>query len=191
MSAKTGNARLESEVKQERGNSQDLRKMLADERNVMSTMDMEHQQQLVELEQRHQEKVPPSFHNSLPDMDWNLLLLPLSSPYLSSLPGPLLSEPTAEQSRVWWGKAEGWRLFRGHGASTAPSSAGVFGSVPSDSAAALQHEVNIWFVLLGGQTAGTDWGKWETRGAEWAIQTGQRQKCTVWLKYYFIKSVLM
>lgn len=31
--------------------------MLADERNVMSTMDMEHQQQLVELEQRHQEKV--------------------------------------------------------------------------------------------------------------------------------------
>lgn len=39
------------------GNAQDLRKMLADERSVMSTMDMEHQQQLVELEQRHQEKV--------------------------------------------------------------------------------------------------------------------------------------
>lgn len=35
--------------------------MLADERNVMSTMDMEHQQQLVELEQRHQEKVPNTF----------------------------------------------------------------------------------------------------------------------------------
>lgn len=31
--------------------------MLADERNVMSTMDVEHQQQLVELEQRHEEKV--------------------------------------------------------------------------------------------------------------------------------------
>ncbi|XP_042286191.1 kinesin family member 4 [Thunnus maccoyii] len=57
VSAKTASAKLESEVKQEKGNSQDLRKMLADERNVMSTMDMEHQQQLVELEQRHQEKV--------------------------------------------------------------------------------------------------------------------------------------
>uniref|UniRef100_A0A3B4ZCP2 Kinesin family member 4A n=1 Tax=Stegastes partitus TaxID=144197 RepID=A0A3B4ZCP2_9TELE len=57
VSAKTASAKLESEVKQEKGNAQDLRKMLADERNVMSTMDMEHQQQLVELEQRHQEKV--------------------------------------------------------------------------------------------------------------------------------------
>lgn len=57
MSAKTASAKLESEVKQEKGNAQDLRKMLADERSVMSTMDMEHQQQLVELEQRHQEKV--------------------------------------------------------------------------------------------------------------------------------------
>nr|XP_019941626.1 PREDICTED: chromosome-associated kinesin KIF4A [Paralichthys olivaceus] len=57
VSAKTASSKLESEVKQEKGNSQDLRKMLADERNVMSTMDMEHQQQLVELEQEHQEKV--------------------------------------------------------------------------------------------------------------------------------------
>uniref|UniRef100_A0A3Q3VZ09 Kinesin motor domain-containing protein n=1 Tax=Mola mola TaxID=94237 RepID=A0A3Q3VZ09_MOLML len=57
LSAKTSCAKLESEVKQEKGNSQDLRKLLADERSVMSTMDMEHQQQLVELEQRHQEKV--------------------------------------------------------------------------------------------------------------------------------------
>lgn len=57
VSAKTASARLESDIKQEKGTSQDLRKMLADERNVMSTMDMEHQQQLVELEQRHQEKV--------------------------------------------------------------------------------------------------------------------------------------
>lgn len=57
VSAKTASAKLESELKQEKGNSQDIRKMLADERNVMSTMDMEHQQQLVELEQRHQEKV--------------------------------------------------------------------------------------------------------------------------------------
>lgn len=62
MSAKTANAKLESEVKQEKGNIQDLRKMLADERNVMSTMDMEHQQQLVELEQGHQEKVPVTFN---------------------------------------------------------------------------------------------------------------------------------
>uniref|UniRef100_A0A4W6F455 Kinesin-like protein n=1 Tax=Lates calcarifer TaxID=8187 RepID=A0A4W6F455_LATCA len=56
VSAKTASAKLESELKQEKGNAQDLRKMLADERNVMSTMDMEHQQQLVDLEQRHQEK---------------------------------------------------------------------------------------------------------------------------------------
>lgn len=55
--AKTAGAKLESDLKQEKGNSQDLRKMLAEERNVMSTMDMEHQQQLVELEERHQEKV--------------------------------------------------------------------------------------------------------------------------------------
>lgn len=61
MSAKTASAKLESEVKQEKGNGQDLRKMLADERNVMSTMDMEHQLQLVELEQRHQEKVLIAF----------------------------------------------------------------------------------------------------------------------------------
>lgn len=65
VSAKTANAKLESEVKQEKGNTQDLRKMLADERNVMSTMDMEHQQQLVELEQGHQEKVP------VPLLSWN------------------------------------------------------------------------------------------------------------------------
>ncbi|KAA8587196.1 hypothetical protein FQN60_001032 [Etheostoma spectabile] len=57
LSAKTASAKLESELKQEMGNAQDLRKMLADERNVMSTMDMEHQQQLVDLEERHQEKV--------------------------------------------------------------------------------------------------------------------------------------
>ncbi|XP_061596036.1 kinesin family member 4 [Cololabis saira] len=57
VSAKTACGKLESELKQEKGNAQDLRKLVADERNVMSTMDMEHQQQLVELEQRHQEKV--------------------------------------------------------------------------------------------------------------------------------------
>lgn len=57
MSAKTASGKLESELKQEMGNAQDLRKMLADERCVMSTMDVEHQQLLLELEQRHQEKV--------------------------------------------------------------------------------------------------------------------------------------
>uniref|UniRef100_A0A8C3B6Y9 Kinesin family member 4 n=1 Tax=Cyclopterus lumpus TaxID=8103 RepID=A0A8C3B6Y9_CYCLU len=57
VSAKTASGKLESELKQEAGNVQDLKKMLNDERNVMSTMDMEHQQQLVELEQGHQEKV--------------------------------------------------------------------------------------------------------------------------------------
>ncbi|XP_029304839.1 kinesin family member 4 [Cottoperca gobio] len=57
VSAKTASGKLESEHKQELVNAQDLSKMLAEERNVMSTMDMEHQLQLVELEQRHQEKV--------------------------------------------------------------------------------------------------------------------------------------
>ncbi|KAL6099045.1 kif4a [Pungitius sinensis] len=57
VSAKTACGKLESELKQEMGNAQDLRKMLADERGVMSTMDVEHQQLLLELEQRHQEKV--------------------------------------------------------------------------------------------------------------------------------------
>ncbi|KAM8899993.1 kinesin family member 4 isoform 2-T4 [Spinachia spinachia] len=57
VSAKTAGGKLESELKQEMGNAQDLRKMLADERSVMSTMDVEHQQLLLELEQRHQEKV--------------------------------------------------------------------------------------------------------------------------------------
>lgn len=61
MSAKTASGKLESELKQETVNAQDLRKMLAEERNVMSTMDMEHQQMLVELEQRHQEKVLIAF----------------------------------------------------------------------------------------------------------------------------------
>ncbi|KAK1883194.1 Chromosome-associated kinesin KIF4 [Dissostichus eleginoides] len=57
VSAKTASGKLESELKQEAGNAQHLRKTMADERNVMSTMDMEHQVQMVELEQRHQEKV--------------------------------------------------------------------------------------------------------------------------------------
>lgn len=61
MSAKTASGKLESELKQEMGNLQDLKKMMNDERNVMSTMDMEHQQQLVELEQGHQEKVRIAF----------------------------------------------------------------------------------------------------------------------------------
>ncbi|KAF5892965.1 chromosome-associated kinesin KIF4A, partial [Clarias magur] len=57
VSSKTANAKLESELKQERVNHTDLQKVLCDERKLMSTMDMEHQSRLVELEQRHQEKV--------------------------------------------------------------------------------------------------------------------------------------
>ncbi|KAF3841354.1 hypothetical protein F7725_007216 [Dissostichus mawsoni] len=47
VSAKTASGKLESELKQEAGNAQHLRKTMADERNVMSTMDMEHQVQMV------------------------------------------------------------------------------------------------------------------------------------------------
>ncbi|XP_077360275.1 kinesin family member 4 [Festucalex cinctus] len=57
VSAKTVAAKLESDFQQEKANMQDLNKMLVDERAMMSAIDMEHQQQLVELEQRHQDKV--------------------------------------------------------------------------------------------------------------------------------------
>ncbi|XP_060792516.1 kinesin family member 4 [Neoarius graeffei] len=57
VASKTANAKLESELKQEQANHLDLQKVLCDERKLMSTMDMEHQSHLVELEQRHQEKV--------------------------------------------------------------------------------------------------------------------------------------
>ncbi|KAG9351983.1 hypothetical protein JZ751_023234 [Albula glossodonta] len=57
VSAKVTNAKMESELKQEKANYSDLQKLLADERKLMSTMDMEHQSHLVDLEQRHQEKV--------------------------------------------------------------------------------------------------------------------------------------
>lgn len=57
VSAKTACAKLESDLHLEKDNAQDLRKLLADERKVMSTMDTEHQQQLFEQEERHQEKV--------------------------------------------------------------------------------------------------------------------------------------
>ncbi|XP_036444905.1 kinesin family member 4 [Colossoma macropomum] len=57
VTAKTANAKLESELKQERANHVDLQKVLCDERKLMSTMEMEHQSHLVEIEQRHQEKV--------------------------------------------------------------------------------------------------------------------------------------
>ncbi|KAM9781132.1 kinesin family member 4 isoform X1 [Syngnathus typhle] len=57
VSAKTASAKQESELQHERANTHELNKRLADERILMSDMDMEHQQQLVELEQRHQDKV--------------------------------------------------------------------------------------------------------------------------------------
>uniref|UniRef100_A0A8C7TK34 Kinesin-like protein n=1 Tax=Oncorhynchus mykiss TaxID=8022 RepID=A0A8C7TK34_ONCMY len=57
VSAKTTSSKLESELKQEKSNVLDLQKTLCDERKLMSTMDMEHQHRLVELEQMHQEKV--------------------------------------------------------------------------------------------------------------------------------------
>uniref|UniRef100_A0A673XX07 Kinesin-like protein n=1 Tax=Salmo trutta TaxID=8032 RepID=A0A673XX07_SALTR len=57
VSAKTTSSTLESELKQEKSNVLDLQKTLCDERKLMSTMDMEHQHHLVELEQMHQDKV--------------------------------------------------------------------------------------------------------------------------------------
>lgn len=61
VASKIANAKLESELKQEKANLLDMQKILCDERKLMSTMDMEHQSHLVELEQRHQEKV--CFHS--------------------------------------------------------------------------------------------------------------------------------
>ena len=57
MSSKTGIAKLESELQVEKANMLDLAKRLGDERHVVSTMEEDHQQQLLEMEQRHQEKV--------------------------------------------------------------------------------------------------------------------------------------
>ncbi|XP_055799179.1 chromosome-associated kinesin KIF4-like isoform X1 [Salvelinus fontinalis] len=57
VSAKTASSKLESDLNQEKGNMLDLQKTMYDERKVMSTMDMENQHHLVELEQMHQEKV--------------------------------------------------------------------------------------------------------------------------------------
>ncbi|XP_061104579.1 kinesin family member 4 [Conger conger] len=57
VSAKVSNAKLESELNQEKANFCDQQRMLCEERKLMSDVDMEHQQALVELEQRHQEKV--------------------------------------------------------------------------------------------------------------------------------------
>ncbi|KAI7795730.1 kinesin family member 4 [Triplophysa rosa] len=57
VASKIANAKLESELKQEKANLLDMQKILCDERKLMSTMDMEHQSHLVELEQTHQEKV--------------------------------------------------------------------------------------------------------------------------------------
>uniref|UniRef100_A0A672RPF2 Kinesin-like protein n=1 Tax=Sinocyclocheilus grahami TaxID=75366 RepID=A0A672RPF2_SINGR len=56
VASKVANAKLESELKQEKANLLDMQKILCDERKLMSSMDMEHQSQLVEMEQRHQEK---------------------------------------------------------------------------------------------------------------------------------------
>lgn len=62
VASKVASAKLESELKQEKANLLDMQKILCDERKLMSSMDMEHQSQLVEMEQRHQEKV--CFHRS-------------------------------------------------------------------------------------------------------------------------------
>uniref|UniRef100_A0A9J7YWY2 Kinesin-like protein n=2 Tax=Cyprinus carpio TaxID=7962 RepID=A0A9J7YWY2_CYPCA len=63
VASKVASAKLESELKQEKANLLDMQKILCDERKLMSSMDMEHQSQLVEMEQRHQEKV--CFHKKL------------------------------------------------------------------------------------------------------------------------------
>lgn len=57
VASKTLNAKQESELQQEKANLLDMQKVLCDERKLMSAMDMEHQSHLVEMEQRHQEKV--------------------------------------------------------------------------------------------------------------------------------------
>uniref|UniRef100_A0A8C5HWL6 Kinesin motor domain-containing protein n=1 Tax=Gouania willdenowi TaxID=441366 RepID=A0A8C5HWL6_GOUWI len=49
VSSKILSAKLESELEHERRNAQDMRKVLSEERIVMSTMDMEHQQQMLDL----------------------------------------------------------------------------------------------------------------------------------------------
>uniref|UniRef100_A0A672IDG6 Kinesin family member 4 n=1 Tax=Salarias fasciatus TaxID=181472 RepID=A0A672IDG6_SALFA len=95
LATKAVSSKLESELKQEQGNVQDLRKRLMDERNLMSTMDMEHQQQLVELEQRHQAEVRHPLHQRLNPR----LRFRHSICLLLRSPGQLLPEPAEEQTR--------------------------------------------------------------------------------------------
>ncbi|XP_057677097.1 kinesin family member 4 [Corythoichthys intestinalis] len=57
VTAKVGAAKLESELKQEKASGQELKKTLADEQMLTSTMDVEHQQHIIEMEQRHQDNV--------------------------------------------------------------------------------------------------------------------------------------
>ena len=55
--AKVSQGKLESELNQEKANFCDQQRLLCEDRKLMSAMDVEHQRHLVELEQRHQEKV--------------------------------------------------------------------------------------------------------------------------------------
>ena len=57
VSAKTASAKLESKLKQEQANCLDKQKTLIDERTLMSSMEVEHEQRLMELELRHTDKV--------------------------------------------------------------------------------------------------------------------------------------
>lgn len=98
MSAKTANAKLESELKQEKGNAQDLRKMLAEERSVMSTMDMEHQQHLFELEERHQEKVSLQFDIYV--VFWSLSLIRFVLFQVLYLLNQLQNKPISDETKL-------------------------------------------------------------------------------------------
>lgn len=171
VSAKTASARLESDIKQERGTSQDLRKMLADERNVMSTMDMEHQQQLVELEQRHQEKVPNAF-TFLPQFTrWCgpksfillicfLFLCPLDPLaqvhyFLNQLQSRAESDEAKQKDEGRLEDTERQQRLKVQVSFRLPRRPPLLNSF-SVNVRPGSFTLNMWVVLLGGQAAGTD-----------------------------------
>ncbi|KAG2464027.1 KIF4 protein, partial [Polypterus senegalus] len=57
ISAKVKTTKLENSLTQEKNNYSDMQRLLFEERTIMAEMETQHQAQLVELEQRHQEKV--------------------------------------------------------------------------------------------------------------------------------------
>lgn len=158
-------------------------------------MDMEHQQQLVELEQRHQEKVPESitihclmwtqiFHLKLVCSLYLHPLYPLSQVhyFLSQLQSRPESDEAKQNAEGRLEDTELQQRLKVQVSLELTCRTLLLNFFSTWDAAAL-----LWLFPLGGQVAGTDWGESETDGAEWAIQTGRHKKMSQHEMYSLIK----